>query len=73
MVATLRIWGEAASPQAWARARWVDRTPAWAATSARVARGPMRSEPSGCGAMSRIPATDFRSTTRGVSTRCSLR
>src|SRR5260221_7340400 len=73
MVATLRIWGEAASPQARARAGCVFWTVGCAATFASVTSGPIRSEPSGSAATWSRPAILFRSTTRGGSRRCSFK
>ncbi len=73
-VATLRIWGEAASPQAGASAR-VGLPDARRARRLRERRERRRSaarRPPRPRCSSR-PGTDLRSTTRGGSTRCSLR
>src|SRR5260221_13848813 len=73
MVATLRICGEAASPQARARAGCVFWIAGCAAPLARVTRGPIRSPPSGSATILSRPAIVLRSTTRGGSIRCSFR
>src|SRR5712692_2467833 len=73
MVATLRICGDAASRQDWARAGWLFLIAGSAATWARVAIGPMRTLPSGAAAIFASPGIDLRSTTRGGSTRRSFR